>query len=59
MDFFFLFPIVIGIASESAMTDLDNIDREGEVVVMSEFYGALRRKEMGDGQVIDFQFKNN
>lgn len=47
MDFFFLFPIVIGIASESAMTDLDNIDREGEVVVMSEFYGALQRKEMG------------
>lgn len=27
--FFFLFPIVIGIASESAMTDLDNIDRRG------------------------------
>lgn len=29
------------------------------MVVMSEFYGALQRKEMGDGQVIDFQFKNN
>lgn len=27
--FFFLLPIVIGIASESAMTDLDNIDRRG------------------------------